>query len=272
MDRALNLSEKRAEKEALSLKNIVIRSPCDDAHYEAFILQSRWTVGNLYASNLNLAHLYMKKVADMEKQRKVWLKREETEQKKMLDRMERLIKEQQNKKSFVLTNSDRKQFNNSVARTRYKLQLYSSPAEIEQLTLSHEGLEPSLAENSTIQRKLRIRPLSELAFPALKSEDVDTKYLSKQMPDCRSFLSPRIRSETVPVGRDRKMSFITSAAPPLRQRSISFGHNQVRKYFTTRSKILRDDDELIADPNIKPKWLPTMVRSQTKEKILFELF
>ena len=42
------------------------RSPFLDAHHEAFILRSSWTVGNLYAANLHLGQSYVKQVKDLE--------------------------------------------------------------------------------------------------------------------------------------------------------------------------------------------------------------
>lgn len=66
------------------------RSPCIDAHYEAFVLQSSWTVGSLYAANLNLGQSYVKQVREIEKQRKVWLSRKEKEQETMQKRFEAL--------------------------------------------------------------------------------------------------------------------------------------------------------------------------------------
>ena len=76
-----------------------IRSPCLDAHHEAFILRSSWTVGNLYAANLHLGQSYVKQVKDLEKQRKVWLSRKEKEQETMLRRWKALEKLGQNSRS-----------------------------------------------------------------------------------------------------------------------------------------------------------------------------
>ena len=70
-----------------------LRSPCLDAHHEAFILRWSWTVGNLYAANLHLGQSYVKQVKDLEKQRKVWLSRKEKEQEKMLRRWKDLEKQ-----------------------------------------------------------------------------------------------------------------------------------------------------------------------------------
>lgn len=80
-------STEKAKHESVSQK---YRSPCTDAHYEAFILRSSWTVGKLYAANLNLGQSYVKQVRDIEKQRKVWLSRKEKEQKTMQRRFEAL--------------------------------------------------------------------------------------------------------------------------------------------------------------------------------------
>ena len=66
------------------------RSPCVDAHYEAFILRSSWTVGSLYAANLNLGQSYVKQVQHIEKQRQVWLSRKNKEQETMQKRFEAL--------------------------------------------------------------------------------------------------------------------------------------------------------------------------------------
>ena len=70
------------------------RSPCIDAHYEAFILQSTWTIGNLYSANLYLGQSYVKQIQDIEKQRKVWLSRKERERETMQKRFAALKKQE----------------------------------------------------------------------------------------------------------------------------------------------------------------------------------
>lgn len=84
----MDSSEARTENDSWNL-----RSPCLDAHHEAFILRSSWTVGNLYASNLHLGQSYVKQIKDLEKQRKVWLSRKEKEREKMLRRWKDLEKQ-----------------------------------------------------------------------------------------------------------------------------------------------------------------------------------
>ena len=81
----MDSSEARVENDSWNF-----RSPCLDAHHEAFILRSSWTVGNLYAANLHLGQSYVKQVKDLEKQRKVWLSRKEKEQETMLRRWKAL--------------------------------------------------------------------------------------------------------------------------------------------------------------------------------------
>ena len=81
----IDLNEARIENDSWKF-----RSPCLEAHHEAFILRSSWTVGNLYAANLHLGQSYVKQVKDLEKQRKVWLSRKEKEQETMLRRWKAL--------------------------------------------------------------------------------------------------------------------------------------------------------------------------------------
>lgn len=90
----MDSSEARTENDSWNF-----RSPCLDAHHEAFILRSSWTVGNLYAANLHLGQSYVKQVKDLEKQRKVWLSRKEKEQETMLRRWKALEKQARNSHS-----------------------------------------------------------------------------------------------------------------------------------------------------------------------------
>ena len=87
----MDSSEARTENDSWNF-----RSPCLDAHHEAFILRSSWTVGNLYAANLHLGQSYLRQVKDLEKQRKVWLSRKEKEQETMLRRWKALEKQARN--------------------------------------------------------------------------------------------------------------------------------------------------------------------------------
>ena len=90
----MDSSEDRAENDPWNF-----RSPCLDAHHEAFILRSSWTVGNLYAANLHLGQSYVRQLKDLEKQRKVWLSRKEKEQETMLRRWKALEKQVRNSHS-----------------------------------------------------------------------------------------------------------------------------------------------------------------------------
>lgn len=67
-----------------------IRSPCRDSHYEAYLLQSRWAVGNLYASNLYLGQTHVKHVQHLDREHKTWLHWKEREQQKLARRLEEL--------------------------------------------------------------------------------------------------------------------------------------------------------------------------------------
>ncbi|CAH3020767.1 unnamed protein product [Porites evermanni] len=71
------------------------RSPCIDAHYEAFIMRSNWTIGNLYAANLNLGQSYVKQVEHIEKQRQVWLSGKNKEEETMQKRLDALKRQAQ---------------------------------------------------------------------------------------------------------------------------------------------------------------------------------
>lgn len=64
-----------------------LRSPCLDSHFEAYLLRSRWTVGNLYASNLYLGHVHVKYVQDIDRQLKTWLHFTERDQQKLAKRV-----------------------------------------------------------------------------------------------------------------------------------------------------------------------------------------
>jgi len=80
-------TEKAAKPESIFQK---FRAPCIDTHYEVYILQSTWTVGNLYATNLYLGQSYVKQIQHLEKQRQIWLSRKEKERETMQKRFEAL--------------------------------------------------------------------------------------------------------------------------------------------------------------------------------------
>lgn len=74
------------------------RSPVEESLYESYMIQSRTTVGSLYASNVLSRHKHIKMIRDLARQRKVRLSSLEREQKKLLKKMETL-KEKQEKNS-----------------------------------------------------------------------------------------------------------------------------------------------------------------------------
>lgn len=88
MERKQEHSFKSSDEIVSATRNI--RSPCRDSHYEAYILQSRWTVGNLYASNLHLGQTHVKYVEHLDRQQKTWLYTKEREQYELSKKLERL--------------------------------------------------------------------------------------------------------------------------------------------------------------------------------------
>ena len=271
MAESLKLRATRIEKQAVSQKEET-RSPCEDAHYEAFILQSRWTVGNLYASNLNLGQTYMKRVADMERQRKTWLRRKESEQKKMLDKLDKLTEAQEATKSFVLNCDEFKSAkghgngNHSNYRDRS-----SSAATKLSSACRHESWE-NLYDRPKIRPGVRIRSMSELSKPSAPFPAVKSAGNVGHSSDRRNSSIYRTRNGTasVPLGARGSVGTVSrmDSSAMLRERSVSLIQSQTRKKFVNRSKVLQDEDELVANPNMKPKWLPTMLRTQTRDKIL----
>ncbi|CAH3123199.1 unnamed protein product, partial [Pocillopora meandrina] len=202
------------------------RSPCLDAHHEAFILRSTWTIGNLYASNLNLGQSYIKQVKDLERQRKVWLSRKEKEQDTMLRRWEALKK--QTKHSY---------HSNSLS-------------EVKDSNFEHKW--QSQSARRFRQRAATVATSSEVR--SLESIDVFAE-------NCRSTSQPEGSAKSLNA-RFVECAFASNShsdRPLLRRSMTSFHQSGVKslRNFTTEF-----DRDLAANNSLLPKWLPSNLRSK----------
>ena len=248
-----------AEKQVDSSKNRLesdcqrFRSPCLDAHHEAFILRSTWTIGNLYASNLNLGQSYFKQVKDLERQRKVWLSRKEKEQDTVLRRWEALKKQTKhsyhsNSLSEVKdSNFEHKWQSQSARKFRQRATTVATSSEVRSL----ESIDV-FAENcrSTSQPE----GFAFVVTRAVKGNSDQFGFQSNEE-------LPRIRSKSLNA-RFVECAFASNShsdRPLLRRSMTSFHQSGVKslRHFTTES-----DRDLAANNSLLPKWLPSNLRSK----------
>ena len=245
-DNGRKASEKRTESVFKKF-----RSPCIDAHYEAFIMRSNWTIGNLYAANLNLGQSYVKQVQHIEKQRQVWLsgknKEEETMQKR-LDALKRQAKHCFH--SEALTDEVK---NSRTPRPRAK-------------TVSACYRVESFEELDFLERRGNFENNRSTSQPARLR--FNSACLSNQNSGKESFelhLNPS-RNRKLPNIQSRPVSRSTENAFDLRNRSrlglkrttsmLPFDVKSHR-YFTVES-----EQEIKANSDLIPKWLPSNLRSK----------
>ena len=220
------------------------RSPCIDAHYEAFVLQSSWTVGSLYAANLNLGQSYVKQVREIEKQRKVWLSRKEKEQETMQKRFEAL--KMQAKHCFhsdSLTEGKGTLENRKSSRQRAAtVSAYSRVASLEKLDL-FERREHFRINRSTSQP-------ARHRFNSACSTKVNSSNASFESPSGKVH-----RTQSLPF-TDCSFASVYRSGPRLRRRTSVLSSDGRSTQF---SKTERNSS---ANIDLIPKWLPSNLRSK----------
>ena len=208
-------TEKAAKPESIFQK---FRSPCIDAHYEAYILQSTWAVGNLYATNLYLGQSYVKQIQDLEKQRQIWLSRKEKERETMQKRFE-VLKRQEN----------------GVKSCRYRAS-WNQLSSLENLDLiqRRENFKHKRAASQAVRQ-----------IPRLELQAMDGRTRSG-VPRSESLNLPFSR----PISRPTGYNF---AFTPNSQRSSYVD-------FAAKSKRAAIGQELLANGDLIPRWLPSNLR------------
>ena len=228
------------------------RSPCIDAHYEAFILRSSWTVGSLYASNLNLGQSYVKQVQDLEKQRKVWLSRKEKERETMQRRSEALKRQAKHYfHSDSLSEAKERFENRKTPRQRAAtVSAYTQVASLEKLDLIDRRVH--FRKNRSTSQPLR---------PGVNSASSTNANLEFQINESRTGKLPRTQSLT--FTRSTNCAF-ASLYRPSPKRTPSALSSYVR---STQSAGL--EQNLSANTDLIPRWLPSNLRSKhIREKSL----
>ena len=241
---------KKAKPESVFQK---FRSPCIDAHYEAFVLQSSLTVGSLYAANLNLGQSYVKQVREIEKQRKVWLSRKEKEQETMQKRFEALkIQAKHCFHSDSLTEGKDALENRKSSRQRAAtVSAYSRIASLERKLNLFERREHFRINRSTSQS-------ARHRFNSACSTTVNSSNASFESQSGK-------RTQSLPFARSTDCSFasVCRSGPSLRRTTSVLSSDG-------RSTQCREPEQnLSANIDLIPKWLPSNLRSKSiREKSL----
>lgn len=249
------MSEKAAKPGKKLFKRV--RSPCADAHYEAFILQSKWTVDNLYASNVNLGQEYIKRMRDMEKQRRTWLTGKDKEQQTVVKRMSELQTVQRTKSAY------------SAAENSHRVPLWgkfgtpvSRHASLEKLTgVASTPLLPKLP--------FKTRSVSQPCGPASTTLNslFENRATEKRKCSDPKFCRPRL--DTVPgasragtqASRTGRISTCSEPAFPLKRNTFSASTPSLR----WRNSGL--EDELSINTKFIPKYIPSALRSKNSTSI-----
>ena len=246
----MDTSEARTENESWEF-----RSPCLDAHHEAFILRSSWTVGNLYAANLLLGQSYVKQVKDLEKQRKVWLSRKEKEQETMQRRWKALEKLAQNSRSFDGL-SEVKDVRRPASPTVGKCP--RQRATTVGTTSQIAGLEKFVLRkgiNHFKNCRSTSRPIESgliVTFPTKKYSVHDQLGFQKyeKLP----------RTQSLPSARSMYCTFSSSSrSGPTLRRTVSGLPSSIKspRYFATEP-----EKNLTTHNHLIPRWLPSNLRSK----------
>ena len=236
--------EKKAKPESVFQK---FRSPCIDAHYEAFVLQSSWTVGSLYAANLNLGQSYVKQVREIEKQRRVWLSRKEKEQETMQKRFEAL--KTQAKHCFhsdSLTEEQHALENRKSSRQRAAtVSAYSRIASLEKLDL--------------FERRKHFRNNRSTSQPARHSlNSVCSTKINSPNASFESQSGKVYRAQSFPFARptDCSLASIYRSGPSLRRTT------SVQSSCGRSTQSTEPERNLLANIDLIPRWLPSNLRSK----------
>lgn len=249
-DSQADSSEARTENDSRK-----IRSPCLDAHHEAFILRSSWTVGNLYAANLHLGQSYVKQVKDLEKQRKVWLSRKEKEQEAMLRRFEALKKRAKNSYhsdslSQVKDSEVERALGHNVRKSRQRATTVGTCSQV--ASLEKLG---SLAEREHFKNhRSTSQPAGTGLIVVTKDNSVHDPFGFQKhgtLPRTRSMPNAR---------RSMACAFASSShSGGALRRTLSVLPSSIKspRYFATEP-----ERNLTANSHLIPRWLPSNLRSQ----------
>ena len=227
------------------------RSPCVDAHYEAFILRSSWTIGSLYAANLNLGQSYIKQVQDIEKQRKVWLSRKEREQVTMQRRFEALKRQAKHCFHSDSLSAAKEGFENRKFSPRPRAVTVSACSQIASL----EKLD--LFERRGHFRKNRSTSQPARAgFNSVNSTTANSLNESFELQTSETGKHPRTQSLTVSRSMDCAFSSKYRSAPSVRK-TTSVLSSRVKPTQSTET-----ERNLAANADLLPRWLPSNLRSK----------
>ena len=136
------------------------RSPAENAFYESFLIQSRSTIANLYASNIYHSRRHAKEVKDLERQMQYSMSQMTNRQKEMVKKMAQL----QEKQEQIM-----------LEKRKQRLQLQAGSTKGDHRTRSHST--SSLNDRMTGKTLLKHRPRSG-SMPYLEPLDLD-RSLSK---------------------------------------------------------------------------------------------
>ncbi|KAL9983661.1 hypothetical protein ACROYT_G005870 [Oculina patagonica] len=251
-DNDVGSSEARTENDSQKF-----RSPCLDAHHEAFILRSSWTVGNLYAANLHLGQSYVKQVKDLEKQRRVWLSRKEKEQETMLRRWEALEKRAKNSyhsdSLSELKDSDvgKSSLGPGARKFRQRATTVGTCSQVASL----EKLGTFGGREHFKNHRSRSQPTgSGLFVTGLTKEESVRDHLRFQK---REKLP---RTQSVPNASSMDCAFaLSSRSGRSVRRTVSGLPSGIKssRYFATEP-----EEKLTANSHLIPRWLPSNLRTQ----------
>ena len=234
------------------------RSPCLEAHHEAFILRSSWTVGNLYAANLHLGQSYVKQVKDLEKQRKVWLSRKEKEQETMLRRWKALeIRQARISQSFDCL---------SDAKTAKEVRRPASPT-----VQKCRQRAPTVGTSSQVAGLETFGPREEIKhFKCCRSTSqpieaglivtLPTKKYSAHDQFGFQKYEKLPRTQSIPSARSMYCAFASSSrSGQSLRRTVSGLPSSIKspRYFTTEP-----EENLTTNSHLIPRWLPSNLRSK----------
>lgn len=245
----MDSSEARTENDSWNF-----RSPCLDAHHEAFILRSSWTVGNLYAANLHLGQSYVKQVKDLEKQRKVWLSRKEKEQETMLRRWKALEKQARNSHSSD-GSSEVKDVRRPASPTVRKFRQRATTVGTSSQVAGLEKFGPREGIKHFKNCRSASQPIESgliLTFPTKEYSAHD----QFGFPEYEKL--PRTRS--TPSARSMYCAFASSSCSgQTLRRTVSGLPSSIKspRYFSTEP-----EENLTTNSHLIPRWLPSNLRSK----------
>ena len=221
-------------------------------------MRSNWTIGNLYAANLNLGQSYVKQVQHIEKQRQVWLsgknKEEETMQKR-LDALKRQAKHCFHSEALTdeVKNSTTPRPRAKTVSACYRVESFERLDFLERRT--HFG------NNRSTSQPARLRFNSACSTKQNSVKESFELHLNQS----RNRKLPNIQS--LPVSRSTENAFDSRNRSRLGLKRITsmlpFGVKSHR-FFTAES-----EREIKANSDLIPKWLPSNLRSKNNHDKTF---